>query len=85
MLNILCVVHFTTIVCGYTQINTCYLYYYYFLMWVNHLNLSMTCGKIRSWTEDDAHLEQFWQGGQLSQGGEPHVDHAEELQLLVVI
>lgn len=54
-------------------------------MWVNHLNLSMTCGKIRSWTEDDAHLEQFWQGGQLSQGGEPHVDHAEELQLLVVI
>lgn len=54
-------------------------------MWVNHLNLSMTCGKIRSWTGDDAHLEQFWQGGQLSQGGEPHVDHAEELQLLVVI
>lgn len=45
----------------------------------------MTCGKIRSWTGDDAHLEQFWQGGQLSQGGEPHVDHAEELQLLVVI
>ena len=56
-----------------------------FFMWVNHLDLSMTSGKIGSWTEDDAHLEQFWQGGQLSQGGEPHVDHAEELQLLVVI